>query len=226
MLFGVGGLALAGLPPFGTALGKAVTEEAAGGWATALFVLVSAATGGAVLRAGARVFLGLGPVPESAAPESRPADDAPPPPRRRPERRRSRRPVAGGSPGSRTACSLVPTALLAGALAVGLDPALRTGVGRAADAFTDHAGYLTAVLYGRARSPRPLPRRTGPWPGCCGACWPPRWPWRSPCWPCGGPGRREPTRWTAPLRRLHSGHVGDYVAWFLAGITLLAALIV
>jgi multicomponent Na+:H+ antiporter subunit D len=30
--------------------------------------------------------------------------------------------------------------------------------------------------------------------------------------------------WTAPLRRLQSGHVGDYVAWLLVGTTLLAAL--
>ncbi|MEV4441032.1 proton-conducting transporter membrane subunit, partial [Streptomyces sp. NPDC049577] len=49
LLFATGGLALAGLPPFGTGLGKALTEEQAG-WAPALFVLVSAVTGGAVLR--------------------------------------------------------------------------------------------------------------------------------------------------------------------------------
>ncbi|KZS73076.1 hypothetical protein A4G29_21555 [Mycobacterium kansasii] len=50
-------LALAGLPPFGTALGKSLCEEAIGsGWASALFLLASAATGGAVLRAGVRCF--------------------------------------------------------------------------------------------------------------------------------------------------------------------------
>src|SRR5882757_3299598 len=30
--------------------------------------------------------------------------------------------------------------------------------------------------------------------------------------------------WTAPLRRLQSGHIGDYVAWMLMGTTLLAVL--
>lgn len=35
----------------------------------------------------------------------------------------------------------------------------------------------------------------------------------------------EPARWAGPLRRLHSGHARDYVAWFLAGVTLLAALV-
>ncbi|WP_063797984.1 proton-conducting transporter membrane subunit, partial [Streptomyces sp. 150FB] len=59
-LFMVGGLALAGLPPFGTGLGKALTEEAAGAPLTALFVAVSAVTGGAVLRVAARVFRGWG----------------------------------------------------------------------------------------------------------------------------------------------------------------------
>lgn len=33
----------------------------------------------------------------------------------------------------------------------------------------------------------------------------------------------EPS-WMAPLRRLQSGHIGDYVAWILVGTTLLAAL--
>jgi len=31
----------------------------------------------------------------------------------------------------------------------------------------------------------------------------------------------EPS-WTTPLRRLQSGHIGDYVAWMLVGTTLLA----
>lgn len=30
--------------------------------------------------------------------------------------------------------------------------------------------------------------------------------------------------WAAPLRRLQSGHVGDYVAWLLVGTTVLGAL--
>ncbi|WP_328732949.1 complex I subunit 5 family protein [Streptomyces caniferus] len=221
-LFGIGGLALAGLPPFGTALGKAVIEEAAGGWATALCVLVSAVTGGAVLRAGARVFLGLGPVPEGPARESRPAADA------EETTGEAEEPETRGGRLSRVPDSMlvVPTVLLAGALAVGLVPALRTGVGRAADAFTDHAGYLGAVLYGRAAEPAPTP--------------PPHWALSGVLWgllatalaaACAllavrRPVRQEPARRADPLRRLHSGHVGDYVAWFLAGVTLLAALVV
>ncbi|MFG2212159.1 proton-conducting transporter membrane subunit [Streptomyces sp. NPDC048638] len=221
-MFGTGGLALAGLPPFGTALGKAVVEEAAGGWATALCVLVSAATGGAVLRAGARVFLGRGPVPERAAPEPRPDGAA------EETTGMEEEPETRGGRLSRIPDSMlvVPTALLAGALAVGPVPALRTGIGRAADAFTDHAGYLAAVLYGRAAEPAHTP--------------PPHWATAGVLWDVLAtalavalallavrrPALREPPRWATLLRRLHSGHVGDYVAWFLAGVTLLATLVV
>ncbi|MFC0843209.1 hypothetical protein ACFH04_41665 [Streptomyces noboritoensis] len=40
----------------------------------------------------------------------------------------------------------------------------------------------------------------------------------------GGPAPAEPHRWAEPLRRLHSGHIGDYVAWLPAGTALLGAL--
>jgi multicomponent Na+:H+ antiporter subunit D len=63
-MFAIGGLALAGLPPFATYLGKGMIEDAAGrtgfGWVVAVFVVASALTGGAVLRFGARTFLGWG----------------------------------------------------------------------------------------------------------------------------------------------------------------------
>lgn len=120
----------------------------------------------------------------------------------------------------------VPAVLLAGALAVGLVPGLRTGTGQAADAFTDQAGYLAAVLHGRTTEPASTP--------------PPHWSTAGVLWDLLAtalavglallavrrPPGAEPARWTTPLRRLHSGHVGDYVAWFLAGITLLGVLVV
>ncbi|MFJ9852461.1 complex I subunit 5 family protein [Streptomyces sp. NPDC101150] len=211
VLFGVGGLALAGLPPFGTALGKAVIEEAAGGWATGLCVLVSAATGGAVLRAGARVFLGLGPRPADAPEETTGENEEP-------ETRGGR---LSRIPESMTA---VPAVLLLGALAVGLVPGLRPAIGRAADTFADHTGYAASVLDGHASPPAPTP--------------PPHWSLTGVLWGLLATAlaaalavlavrravRQEPARWTVPLRRLHSGHVGDYVAWLLVGVTLLAAL--
>jgi len=69
-LFLLAALALSGLPPFGTALGKAVAEESVSKsgvfWGPALFVVVSALTGGAVLRAGLRIYWGLGRRPDSS----------------------------------------------------------------------------------------------------------------------------------------------------------------
>lgn len=208
-MFGVGGLALAGLPPFGTALGKAVTEEAAGGWGTALFVVASAVTGGAVLRAGGRVFLGLGSRPPDAPEETT---------------GKAEEPETRGGPLSRIPDSMlaVPAVLLAGAPAVGLVPGLRTAVGHAADTFTDHSGYLAAALSGRQLRPTPTaaPHRT-----TAGVLWGllATALAATPAAPAIRRPAAEPARWFTPLRRLHSGHVGDYVAWFLAGVTLLGA---
>ncbi|WP_239158070.1 monovalent cation/H+ antiporter complex subunit F [Streptomyces sp. SID13726] len=50
VLFTLGALGLAGLPPFGTALGKSLAEEAVGGPLTVLYVAASAVTAAAVLR--------------------------------------------------------------------------------------------------------------------------------------------------------------------------------
>ena len=64
-MFVLGGLALAGLPPFGTSLGKGWMEEGMHtlnqGWAAWVFTLAAALTGGAVLRAAGWVFVGWGP---------------------------------------------------------------------------------------------------------------------------------------------------------------------
>ncbi|MGW1835095.1 complex I subunit 5 family protein [Streptomyces sp. NPDC002067] len=210
-MFGLGGLALAGLPPFGTALGKAVTEEAAGGWGTALSLVASAVTGGAVLRAGGRVFLGLGSRPPDAPEETTGEAEEP----------ETRGGLLSRIPDSMLA---VPALLLTGALAVGLVPGLRTAVGHAADAFTDHPGYLAAVLSGRQLRPpaTPAPQWTAAgvlW-GLLGAALAPALAALAVRRPAA-----EPARWFTPLRRLHSGHVGDYVAWFLAGVTLLGVLV-
>jgi formate hydrogenlyase subunit 3/multisubunit Na+/H+ antiporter MnhD subunit len=63
-LFVLGSLALAGLPPFGAGLGKALLEEADKSvWAVVLTIAVSAVTGGAALRVALRVYFGLGVAP-------------------------------------------------------------------------------------------------------------------------------------------------------------------
>ncbi|MFJ5775519.1 complex I subunit 5 family protein [Streptomyces sp. NPDC093094] len=197
VMFAAGGLALAGLPPFGTALGKTATEEAAGGPLTVLYVLASAVTAAAVLRVTARVFLGLGPPPpDESAYETTGSGE-------RPETGRPLRRV----PDTMTA---VPAVLLAGALAVGAPgfggvvtravAAARPGTEAVAVHWSAHGillGLVPAVLAVALAAvavvrPRAL----------------------------------SATDRILPLRRLQSGHVGDYVAWLLAGAALLAALAV
>ncbi|MEU9395064.1 complex I subunit 5 family protein [Streptomyces sp. NPDC048324] len=197
VLYGLGGLALAGLPPFGTGLGKAVTEEAVGGPLTVVFVLVSAVTGAVVLRVAARVFLGLGPRPEEDTEYETSGSGEQPETGSR----------IGRVPDTMTA---VPAVLLAAALAVGVAPGLAGVVAHAVNeagaggavvsaphwtpagvvlalASTVLAGGLAALAVARPKLLAGAYRASG-------------------------------------LRRLQSGHVGDYVAWMLVGTALLGAL--
>ncbi|MFF4394262.1 complex I subunit 5 family protein [Streptomyces sp. NPDC001480] len=196
VMFTAGALGLAGLPPFGTALGKSVTEEAVGGSLTVLYVAASAVTAGAVLRVAARVFLGLGPRPRDVPEDETTGSEEEPETRGRLSR----------VPDTMTA---VPAVLLAAAVAVGVVPGFAQAVARAVDeavpggataaAEWTPAGILLGLLstllaFGLAALAVTRPdRATAP-------------------------------DWARPLRRLQSGHVGDYVAWLLLGTTLLGAL--
>ncbi|MET8448138.1 proton-conducting transporter membrane subunit [Streptomyces sp. NPDC005209] len=197
VLWGVGALGLAGLPPFGTALGKAVTEEAVGGALAVVYVAASAVTGGAVLRVGARVFLGLGPRPKSEGEfETTGSGERPETPRR-----------LSRVPDTMTA---VPALLLAGALAVGTVPGFG---GLVADAVNEAGSggvvvtsvhwTVPGVLLGLASALLAV--------GLTAVA------------------VTRPALLAAPeralsLRRLQSGHIGDYVAWLLVGTTLLGVL--
>src|SRR6195952_758315 len=141
----VGGLALAGMPPFGTGLGKAITEHAAGGSAAGVVGLslvgisTGALTGSAVLRMYARGFLGVGrPAPEDQSSRNfdEPADRA--------------RETGGPSPGERLSATMfVPAVLLLlGSLTIGLWPGLREWAGHAGAVLIDREGFASAVLDG------------------------------------------------------------------------------
>jgi multicomponent Na+:H+ antiporter subunit D len=197
VLFVVGGLGLAGLPPFGTALGKSVTEEAVGGPLTVLYVLASAVTAGAVLRVAARVFLGLGARPEEGDAYETTGSGEQPETRHR----------LGRVPDTMTA---VPAVLLAGSLAVGVVPGFGGAVGHAVQEAGTGGLVLVSVhwtplgvLLGLVSTALALALAAL-------AVTRPRL-------------LAAPDR-VLPLRRLQSGHVGDYVAWLLVGTTLLGAL--
>ena len=215
-----GALGLAGMPPFGTFLGKALMEEAAVEtglpWLIGLFVVVAALTSAALLRATGRVF--LGPRGGAGAAATRSPDEA-----------AVRHPHVH-------ATQVVPAVgLLAGAVAVGLAPGLADAVQDAAGRFTDRPAYAAAVLRGagdlaRAGAHPPLhlggPALLAALSALLGlglalaALLPERLPPRLR----GGVARA----WSpvaATLRGLHNGSIGDSVTWLVVGMSTFGGLL-
>jgi len=208
-VFALGGLAVAGCPPFGPFLGHALVEDAASqagyGWIPAAMLVISAMTGAAVLRTGARVFLELGPPPaqdESAGTAGESSE------------------VETDKPHAKTPALLaLPAAvLLAAGLAWGVIPGLTHSLVTAAAHFTDHSGYTRTVLSGLTVTPA-VPGTSGPTAGsylygigatvaavalAAVALYVERLP-------------QPASRALAALRALHSGRIGDYVAWLSVG---------
>jgi multicomponent Na+:H+ antiporter subunit D len=221
-LFALGGLLLASLPPSGAFLGKSMLDDsliAAGyGWAVAVVVTCSILTGGAVLLAAGRVFGGLGPRPagDRFSEEEGPEPEV--------EGSRARTPAVMAWPAA---------ALVAASIGVGVVPGIDDAATAAAERFVERPTYAREVM----RSQRvAVPSVSAP-------------PLRSIDWPLGvvsilgavgvaGLGLRRPLRGARlgaaarqarrPLRAIrvaHSGHVGDYVAWLVAGAALLGGLV-
>ena len=217
-----GALGLAGVPPFGTFLGKALMEEAAVEtglpWLIGLFVVVAALTSAALLRATGRVFFGLGRRRGAAAAAPRSPDEA-----------AVRHPHVH-------ATQVVPAVgLLAGAVAVGLAPGIADAVQDAAGRFTDRPAYAAAVLQGagdlaRAGAHPPVhlagPALLAALSALLGlglalaALLPDRLPGRLR----GGVARA----WgpvAATLRGLHNGSIGDSVTWLVVGMSTFGGLL-
>lgn len=219
VLFAAGGLALSGMPPFGTCTGKALIEDAAERlghrWISLVFLLSSALTGGAVLRAAAALFLGWGKDINTEA-------HTPKREEKETEEKYRRAPFVMWAPVG---------ILLLLALAVGLWPRLVEEARRYAASFQDQAGYRSVVL-----SAEPAPRRTEP-------------QGRPPSgYLMGGASTlsamalallalfrhrlpltvRRIGRIGKPLlselHTLHSGHVGDYVVWIVVGVAILGGI--
>jgi multicomponent Na+:H+ antiporter subunit D len=218
-LMAVGALGLAGVPPFGTFLGKALMEEAAleegHPWLIGLFVVVAALTSAALLRATGRVFLGLGSGPAGAS--------------RAPDESARRHPHVH-------ATQVAPAVLLlAVALAIGLAPGLAGAAQEAGEHFTDRAAYAAAVLEGSAEpgstGSHPPLELAGPalWAvlsalGGLGLALAALYPDRLPGNLRDGLARAwDPA--VAALRALHNGQIGDSVTWLVVGMAGFGALL-
>jgi multicomponent Na+:H+ antiporter subunit D len=222
-LFALGGLLLAACPVFTTFAGKSLLEESSSGagqgWLVAVFIAVSALTGGAVLRVAGRTFLGWGP---SEGPDPLQARAAQ-------EQGDEVNEARDKTPAPMLA---VPAVLLALALAVALIPGAVPGFERAAALFADHVGYARWVLRGTSLPlPHLPPSHVSAEDVLYGALSIAGALAAAAVGLFGRPLREAlPDRVRAPalttmhgLRGLHSGHIGDYIAWWTAGAGALGA---
>jgi multicomponent Na+:H+ antiporter subunit D len=218
----VGGLLLSAMPGVTAFFGKSLLDGAAleghYPWLPAVFVIASILTGGAVLRVAGRVFVGWGafrreedvettrPAREEEDEETAARDFTPP------------------------LMLAVPAVLLIGSIVIGLIPGLVPGIETAAAHFHDHAAYFRWVLDGvPGHFPPTATTHVETYDylyaagGALGALaiaaltlfgYPllERIPAAAV-----GPPRAALT----VLRELHSGHIGDYIAWWTAAAAAL-----
>jgi multicomponent Na+:H+ antiporter subunit D len=224
ILFVIGGLALSTLPGLTTFFGKSLLDggalESHYVWLPTVLVISSILTGGAVLRAAGRVFLGLGASERQEDVQlARIADEE------GDEEQTSR----NWTP---PLMLLVPAVLLLGAIVIGLMPGAVPGIETAAARLADHAAYARWVLHDAPPVYAPVSHShvetfdylygAGATLGAVALAGltlsAPTLYQRVPT------GLLSPARAAlSTLRQLHSGHIGDYIAWWTAGAALLGA---
>jgi len=216
ILFALGALMIASLPPTGSFLGHSLVEDAAlkehgYAWVPVLMMVVTALIGGTLLRAGARVFAGWG---------TRAGEDP-----YGEEREDADTEDEADAPSESGIVLWLPAVLLLAAAAVwGVLPGLVGAAGRAGEGFVDTQGYAAAVLDGKQRAiatpPLEGPGLTaylyaaGSLAGALGFA----------AIGLAGAGGRLPRPLAGALdglRRLHNGRPTDYVAWSVAGAATL-----
>jgi multicomponent Na+:H+ antiporter subunit D len=220
-LWALGGLLLSALPVVTLFFGKSLLDgaalEAGYPWLPAIFVISSMATGGAVLRVTGRVFLGWGTSEGSEESQRQTA--------REEESEQTTSPAH-----TPPLMLIVPAALLLAAVVIGLIPGAVPGIEVAAAHFRDHLSYIHWVLHGGA--PHFEPAETSHVEGfdylygagatigavalAAIALFGRRLAGRVP-----GALMRPAVAGVGALRELHTGHIGDYIAWWTAGAAAL-----
>jgi len=221
ILFGLAAVGLVGLPYVGTFLGHALEDDGAiahgYGWVPPLLMVASALSAGAILRAGARVFLGWGPKHDPLlSPE--PGEEPP------------------EGEGSGRLMTAVVAVLVAAGLALSAVPGLQDQSEHAAARFVDRPEYVAHVLEQKPAAPLPstpavVGRAThasiayGLGAGVLTAVFTFFGLYR----------RRIPAQLRAAAARVldapvailkaaHSGLIGDYVMWLTVGTALLGGI--
>jgi multicomponent Na+:H+ antiporter subunit D len=226
VLFAIAGLCLAAMPVFTTFFGKSLLDAAAleghYPWLPTLFVISSMLTGGAVLRVAGRVFLGWGASERDSVIDSQTAQA-----REEGEEGESEE----NAPRDHTPplMLIVPAVLLLGAIVVGLIPGAVPGIEVAAAHFVDHAAYVRWVLQGTAHFAPASTSHVETFDYLYGSGAVIGAIAMAALGLFGQPLlERVPRLLLRPvsvavigLRRLHSGHIGDYIAWWTAGTALL-----
>ncbi len=239
LLLALGGLALAGAPLFATEAGKRLIEESAAAagawWVPWLALYVGVLTGGAVLRAGGRIFIGMG---DTAGEERGGTKES------------AREGETRGARGRAPLVMIAPAvALMAACVALAFVPGLEGRVRAQAAGFGDAAGYVKRVL-GEApptTAPRlriatpPAPRdgtatsarlalraRSAPFTAAAvaGAMLLALLALRAERLP--RPARALAAAVAGPfmhaIERAHTGRLADYVTWLTAGACVVGAL--
>jgi multicomponent Na+:H+ antiporter subunit D len=170
-------------------------------------------TGGSVLRAGLRIFAGLGEVPD-------PGPDT------------HEEPEADRAPHGGWRVLAPPIALLVVAAALAGVPGVAGDAARAGESMTDRTAYVDAVLHGASGVAPAVPVESF-WQlpavalGLLAAALAVGFALAG-LWPSGRPAPIAAA--LVPVRRgvralhvVHRAHVGDYVSWVLVGFTVLGA---
>lgn len=210
VLYALGAIGMIGLPYVALYIGHAGIDEGATivgiHWVQPLLMIAAGVSAAAILRSGARVFLGFGPKRDPLLAQQERED---PPTTER----------------MRGVLVVVTAVMLAIGLAVSLVPGLGQRAEAGAERFRDRAGYAQLVLYGKPMPTSPqAPFAVEPTSGSSIAyaigtaaialslaAW--------------GLWRRRIPEWVWPpvrvLKAAHSGIVGDYVMWIVVGTAVL-----
>jgi len=217
VVFALGGLALAGLPPFGTFVGDSLIEQSARGmgmaWLRWIIIVAAVLSGAAIVRFVARVFWGWGYYEKEAVKGAKIETG------QETEKSHFRSPMVMVGPAA---------ILMALGIAAGVSRQFLAAIEASVNVFQNRQAYIAAVLSGAHINSFQLPAAQ---PRVFGSVFVGLFAvalafvlvvltlFRSQLFESGVPGGSVVRRGVECLQRCHSGHVGDYVTWLVIGVT-------